>query len=162
MTNTLLEENLHKYFYEYSFKDRHSSVVEIAKQITTVEEVILTLKYVSYIEIREAYDAAVELLMYCDEILLKALKEIKEEDNLEVLVSAISFAVNLNLETKYKALLDFLPDSRASCAAIIDALVHLKEEIPVDRIKDKLVNMYNSTTDTYIYNYIMEALEELQ
>lgn len=166
-------ELLIKDYFLASHADRPALCESVASHITTVDEVILVLDW-GVTKTEDYYDAAVDLLGQCGEILIEAITSepianllerdaITYENELEILITGIALANRIPASKRLEVIASLNPSSRRMVkAAIIDALEHLKDEAEVksDTLTDCLaVFSADTEPDKYIRQYAKNALE---
>jgi hypothetical protein len=172
-----IESRIEQYFL-FPLGDRPSQCEAVAQNITTFEEIVLVLGWgnTQNKEIYEAYDSAVNLLAHLGNLVLKFInsKHIQSilkntfgfyEIELEILITALSLSDKLSFSQKLEGIVKMMPSpNRLVKAAIVDALLNLKDEFPADiGILQSHIIMYSSEheTDEYIRLYAKTALDEL-
>jgi hypothetical protein len=158
--------------------DRPLQCKVVAQHITTFTEVILVLDWgnTQNKEVYEAYDSAIDLLAQLGEFLIEFIdsKHVQSilkntfgfyETEFEILITALSLSDKLSFAQKLEGIIKMMPSpNRLVKAAIVDALLDLKDEFPADiGILQSHLVMYSSEhePDEYIRLYAKTALDEL-
>jgi hypothetical protein len=172
-----IESLIEKYFL-LPAGDRPSQCKAVAQHINTFEEIVFILNWVDTQnnEINEVHDSAVDLLAHLGGLLIEFIncKPITTlltrnhwfyEEELSILIKSLSLTTQLGFKQKIEGFVKLMRSNRRVVkAAIVDALLDLKDEFPADiGILQSHLIMYSSEyeSDEYIRVYAKTALDEL-
>jgi hypothetical protein len=169
---------IREYFLSSSAQ-RAKSRATVAQQIRGLEAVFAILSWGASGKARDGFDGAVNLLAETKslELLSSACKAVKTlypqmyanartrvfaERFLEILVKAIACAYRINADQRLSLLSQILTlvNNRITKASLIDALVIISDEVDVNAVQEAL-ETFTHSTDQYICDYALEALEDL-
>jgi len=163
-------------YFRSGFQERISSRRRVALRLKSFDSVFLVLEWSQRGDVDDAYDAAVDLLAECEEVLIGALQYLyleypregrdraRLEIKLDVLISGLARASRLSCESRLRAITALMGcESRIVKTAIIDAIAKLEHKRNKKQVRG-ILEWFASPNqfDTYVREYAKEALEDLE
>ncbi|MDX2231105.1 MAG: hypothetical protein NW220_15825 [Leptolyngbyaceae cyanobacterium bins.349] len=176
---------IHRYFLSSSPKQRMHLRKAIASVINRYNSILKILDFSRQGDIKDAYDAGVDLLAEFDTLelhnqafqYLEAISHLvgqsssqktrrQLEDFWEILTKGISCAYNVSAKERFELIgkISGVSKRRLVKTAVIDALVTIADDMedvqPIKNFLGRYTSEYES--DSYVRDYAQEALEDLK